>query len=191
MIRAIIFDCFGVLVGGGFKETYRQAGGDPLKDRAFITEILDNASMGLITSAEMSRQITRQLGISDQVWQEVVAGADKPNEELFEYIKQLAGEYRLAILSNANTGVLNRKLSPEQLSLFDAVVVSADVGMTKPDLDIYTYTADQLGVQSGECVFIDDSEGYCEAARSLGMQAVHYQDLSHLKAELQLLLRHL
>lgn len=188
VIKAIIFDCFGVLVGHGFKETYRQAGGDPARDKQFIDDLLGAANMGYITSEEMSQKITEKIGITNRQWQAVVAKAELPHEELLEYVKDLKPKYKVAILSNANAGTLQRKLNPKQLALFDTVVVSAEVGMIKPDPHIYEYTADQLGVRPDECVFVDDISSYVEAATAVGMQGIHYQDFSQLKTELDKIL---
>ena len=61
-------------------------------------------------------------------------------------------------------------------------------GYMKPDAEIYEYTANQLGVRFDECLFTDDREEYCEAARAVGMQAIHYQSFNLFKAELEKIL---
>lgn len=184
MIKAIVFDCFGVLVGRGFRETYLRAGGDPDKDEAFIGDVLKSAYEGQISSEDMSHKMASKLGISYEAWRSIVTNAEQPKDDLLSFISDLHGSYKTAILSNANVGTLQRKFSVEQLALFDEVVVSAEVGMIKPNPDIYEYTAAKLGVRPEECVFIDDSEGYCIAAGHLGMQAICYRDFSHFKQKL-------
>ena len=60
--------------------------------------------------------------------------------------------------------------------IFEVVVDSAFVGMRKPEREIYELTLERLdGVPAEQCLFIDDVEVNCEAARELGMSAVHYQ----------------
>ena len=76
------------------------------------------------------------------------------------------------------------------MALFDTVVVSAEVGMIKPNLDIFEITAQKMSVKPSECVFTDDSEVYCEAARSSGMRGIHYQDFGQFKSELEQILSH-
>lgn len=191
MIKAIIFDCFGVLVGGGFKATFRSAGGDPVKDAEFINDILLVASRGAINSEDFNRHIADKLHISVEHWQEVVAQSELPHEDMMNLVRELKPDYRLAILSNANYGVMQRKFTPEQLRLFDAVVVSAEVGLLKPDPQIYTHTAEQLGVIPSECVFIDDNESYCNVAASLGMQPIWYRNFDEFKAQLDRILTHI
>lgn len=185
MIKALIFDCFGVLVGRGFDETYRLAGGDPSKDADFITDVLGEANMGVITPQQMRDRITRKLKIESSVWEAAVRQAEQLNTELLEYISTLKGTYKLAILSNANVGTLKRIFTAEQLGIFDSVVVSAEVHMVKPQPEIYEYTADSLNVLPDECVFIDDIKEYVRGASAKGMKTLLYKDFSLLKQELE------
>lgn len=188
VIKAIIFDCFGVLVGSGFKEIYRQAGGDLEKDEPFVDELLADANSGRISSREMHQRVVDRLELTHDEWKDFVNSREQPNLELLGYVKELKNDYKLAILSNANYGVLPRKLSPEQLALFDTTVTSAEVGHIKPAPEIYLLAAEQLGVQPEECVFIDDGRHFCEGAEAVGMKSIWYQDFSQFKRDLQKLL---
>jgi putative hydrolase of the HAD superfamily len=186
VIKAIIFDCFGVLIGRGFSETYRLAGGDPVKDAEFLTDVLGQASMGLISHSQFHAQIAEKLHITPDEFVAAQARAELPNEELLSYIGELHKTYKTAVLSNANRGSLDRRFGRERLnSLFDAVVVSAEVGMVKPDPAVYKLTADRLGVPLSECVFTDDQAGYCEAAGALGMPSITYRNFEQFKADLK------
>jgi putative hydrolase of the HAD superfamily len=189
MIKAIIFDCFGVLVGRGFEETYRIAGGDPVKDRQFIENILGQANLGMITDDAFHDAMMGQLGISLAEWRHATITAEKPNEELLTYIKTLHGKHKTAILSNANRGVVERRIGSAWIEdCFDVLVVSADVGMIKPDSAIYHHTVNLLGVETDECVFVDDKTIFTNTAQELGMKTVLYQDFNQAKAELEAIL---
>lgn len=189
MIQAIIFDCFGVLVGRGFEETYRIAGGDPVKDRQFIADILGQANLGLIDDDRFHQEMMNQLGISLAEWRHATITAEQPNEELLGYIKELHGEYKTAILSNANQGVIERRIGSRWLdACFDQVIVSAEIGMIKPDPEIYRYTAEKLGVEPTDCVFVDDIPVFLEAAQALGMETVLYENFKQAKPELEAIL---
>lgn len=82
-----------------------------------------------------------------------------------------------------------RSLLPVE-ELFDLVVDSSQVGMRKPNPAIFRLTLDRLGGLAPECtVFLDDSDGNVNAARSLGMRAVHVRgDISQAIAELDAVL---
>lgn len=58
--------------------------------------------------------------------------------------------------------------------MFDAVVISGEVGMRKPEPEIYVHALELLGVRAEESVFVDDLEPNVEAAVRLGMVAVHH-----------------
>lgn len=185
MVQAIIFDCFGVLIGRGFDETYRSAGGNPEADYDFIRTMLGKANLGIISQAEFSHEIAHHLGISVEVWRSAVKRAEQPDFEMLDYIEQLHASYKTAILSNANRGVVQHKLGEGCLNkCFDSVIVSAEIGRVKPDPEVYMKTAEQLMVSPEACVFIDDLSGYVEAAEKVGMKGIVYQNLSQLKTDL-------
>ena len=189
MLKAVIFDLFGVLVGRGFDETYRHAGGDPNYDHEFIEAILDQANKGQITGLEFETKIAQHIGTSVEKYEQAVVEVEQPDFELLNFIKALRQTYKTAILSNVNTGVIEHKIESKWLrDCFDAVILSAEVGFLKPQPEIYEYTAKKLGVEVGECVFIDDREGYVEAAQAIGMEGIVYRNFIQMKDQLKTVL---
>ncbi|MEW9547133.1 HAD family hydrolase [Nonomuraea sp. NPDC050783] len=73
--------------------------------------------------------------------------------------------------------------------VFDAVVISGEVGMRKPEPRIFHHALGQVGLPGPECVFIDDIEANIAAARALGMAGIHHRDADTTIAELESLLR--
>ena len=69
--------------------------------------------------------------------------------------------------------------------LFNDVIISARVGLVKPELAIYRHMLQQFGLRAEEAVFIDDSLPNVLAARELGLRAIHY--LSHAQCLAELL----
>jgi putative hydrolase of the HAD superfamily len=72
--------------------------------------------------------------------------------------------------------------------LFDAVVISAEVGMRKPEERIFLHAAGLLGLAPAECVFVDDIEANVTAAQAVGMTAVLHSDPAATVARLSDLL---
>lgn len=68
--------------------------------------------------------------------------------------------------------------------MFDAVVISGEVGMRKPDPAIYEYTVEKLALPPQQCVFVDDLLPNVHAARALGMVGVHHTDYPTTAQEL-------
>jgi putative hydrolase of the HAD superfamily len=81
---------------------------------------------------------------------------------------------RTCLLSNSwGNNDYPRDVFPE---LFDAWVISAEVGMRKPEERIFLHAAVKLGLPPTQCVFIDDIKANVEAATALGMAGVHHRD---------------
>jgi putative hydrolase of the HAD superfamily len=110
-------------------------------------------------------------------------GTSSLQQEMLELIRGLrASGLRTGLLSNS-WGLLDypRHLFAE---LFDAVVISGEVGMRKPEERIFRLAADGLGLLPAQCVFVDDVEGNIVAARGLGFATIHHQDPASTRAEL-------
>jgi len=72
--------------------------------------------------------------------------------------------------------------------IFDDVVISAEVGVAKPDRRIYQLALDQMGVEAEQTIFIDDFIENIEGARELGIHGIHFQDPRTILDELKDLL---
>jgi FMN phosphatase YigB (HAD superfamily) len=190
MIKAIVFDCFGVLVGSSFWDIYRAGGGDTDKDEAFIDEMLGRANAALISGEDFTNAIARRLGISPEAWLTLNARMQQPNEELWAYIQaELKPHYKIAMLSNANRGAAERRVPAEKRALLDTIVVSGEVGCMKPEREIYILTAERLGVAFSEMIFTDDIQEYVDAAESFGIKSIRYRDLVSFRRQLEALLQ--
>ncbi|MFC4910425.1 HAD family hydrolase [Actinomadura gamaensis] len=105
-----------------------------------------------------------------------------PVEEMYALLEEVrAGGARTALLSNSWGNVYPRD---RWTGLFDAVVISCEVGMRKPDEAIFRHAVDLLGLDPAECVFIDDIVHNTRAAESLGMHGVHHTTASETRAAL-------
>jgi epoxide hydrolase-like predicted phosphatase len=72
--------------------------------------------------------------------------------------------------------------------LFDVTVISGEVGMRKPDVEIFALTADRLRLPAKSCVFIDDLAHNVRGAAAAGMTGIHHVDAETTRAELAILL---
>ena len=91
--------------------------------------------------------------------------------------RRLHSRYHITLLSNASPflpGGLMRE--PHLAGLFDQVIISAHVGMRKPDPEIFRYTCRSLDLPPSACILIDDKERNTLAAEALGMKAVTHVD---------------
>lgn len=189
VIKAIIFDLFGVILTDGL-----QALVDELTLRAphkgeRIGELAYASSRGFITSEESNTEIAELLGLSYEAYRTKVRASETKDVALLDYIVELRKEYKTGLLSNVGSGGILRRFKVEELDkYFDAFVASAEVGFAKPEPEIYEIMADRLGVRLDECVFTDDREEYCLGAQGVGMQAIRYESFEQFKPELEKLL---
>ncbi len=108
---------------------------------------------------------------------EIYFEALHPNGPMIDLMREAKqGGYRMGLLTNnvREWEPLWRSMLPVD-EIFEVVVDSGFVGCRKPDREIYDITLERMGVPAGECLFVDDIDVNCEAARELGMSAVHYQ----------------
>jgi epoxide hydrolase-like predicted phosphatase len=143
-------------------------------------------------NARLERALREQLGrdVDLSRMAELMMAHLHPNHELFDYYRALRERgLRLGILTNnvREWEPLWRSKLPID-EIFEDVVDSAFVGMRKPEPEIYALALERLGVESGECAFVDDLQVNVDAARELGFHAVHFRDTSQAIAELDALL---
>jgi epoxide hydrolase-like predicted phosphatase len=91
---------------------------------------------------------------------------------------------RTALLSNSWG---NEYLRDDWDTLFDAVVISGEVGMRKPEPEIYLHTLDLLGCAPEEAVFVDDLARNVRGAVSVGITGVHHRSYEETILELEAL----
>ena len=99
---------------------------------------------------------------------------DCADTALLDLLRSLRPERKVGLISNAWSG-LRAFISGQKFGdVFDEMIISAEVGLMKPDPRIYHLALDKLGVQPGESVFLDDVLVNVEAARSVGMSAIQF-----------------
>jgi putative hydrolase of the HAD superfamily len=109
--------------------------------------------------------------------------AFSPVEPMYDALRAArAAGARTALLSNSWGNEYPRDLFAD---LFDAVVISAEVGMRKPDERIFRHALELLGLDAGDCVFIDDIEHNIRAAEALGIRGILHTDPDTTIAELR------
>jgi putative hydrolase of the HAD superfamily len=118
-----------------------------------------------------------------------LAGLPPIDTEMRALIDRLRATRRvkLGLLSNANRGFTERLRARGVANFFDDVVVSADVGLAKPDPAIFRLAAERLGVAPEACLMIDDQAQHIEGARAAGLRAHLHEPtrLAELIARLQ------
>jgi epoxide hydrolase-like predicted phosphatase len=112
--------------------------------------------------------------------------------EWYEHAPDMTGLVRRAHRAGIRTALLSNSWGTDYprdgwAEMFDAVVISGEVGMRKPEPEIFRHTLELLGLTAGECVFVDDLRHNVEAAVALGFVAVRHTSYEATAAELDIL----
>jgi FMN phosphatase YigB (HAD superfamily) len=190
MIKAVIFDCFGVLYVPKSDYLYQLLLVNPPEHHAQIRDLVAQDEYGLIDDETLFRGISELTGTPlDKVRRGLVDGFIR-NEGLVHYAQSLRPAHKIALLSNLGKDSAVKFFDAEaREKLFDEVVISGEVGMIKPHPEIYEYACTRLGVDVSEAVFVDDVETNCEGARQAGLQAIRYESNAQIMDALNRLLQ--
>jgi glucose-1-phosphatase len=187
-IRAVLFDLGGVIV-----RTEYQAPRQHLAER-FGMDFDDmdrivfgggtngsaaRAMLGQITEEEhwlnIMKLLKRPAGEYERVRDEFFAG-DILDRNLINFLRSLRPKHKTGLISNAWSGLRNYILREKFDDAFDIMIISAEVGMAKPDPKIFQIALKQLQVKANETVFVDDFIENIEACQKVGMQGIHFKD---------------
>jgi 2-haloacid dehalogenase len=117
-------------------------------------------------------------------WEETIAGPIEGSVEILRELKQTGSA--LYGLSNWSRETFHRIRPRYQfLDWFEAIVISGEVQLVKPDPRIYQVLLRRIGRQAPECCFIDDSEPNVAAAARLGFKAIRFESPEQLRGELR------
>jgi epoxide hydrolase-like predicted phosphatase len=150
-------------------------------------ELLIGLETGALSEEDFEPRFAEILGVpAEGLIDRMFAGA-QTDPEMVGAVRSVREQgVRTGLISNSwGTRRYDRALLAE---LFDGVAISGDVGVRKPDPDIYELGAQRIGVLPRECVFVDDLAFNLPPAADLGMATVHHTDSEKTIAELELLL---
>ena len=196
-MKGLLIDFGGVLTTNVFDsfKAFCRAEGLPedsvknmFRERGEGLALLRRLEKGELTAAEFSAQFAPLLGVSDENLVERLFGGVRPDEAMLEAVRRSrrAG-VRTGLISNSwGDGLAYDPALLEEL--FDAVVISGDVGLHKPQPEIFHLGAERIGVAPAECVFVDDLRENCVGAEAVGMTAILHRGAETTLAQLEELL---
>jgi putative hydrolase of the HAD superfamily len=183
--KGLLVDFGGVLTTNVF-ESFRafceSEGIDPDSVRKLFREdpealqLLRRLETGELTEHEFSTLFAPLLGIQtpDGLVDRLFAGME-PDTPMIDALRNArAGGIRTGLISNSwGKGRYDRDSFPE---LFDGVVISGEVGLHKPQPEIFRLGAERIALDPAECVFVDDLRENCAGAEAVGMTAVLHRN---------------
>jgi epoxide hydrolase-like predicted phosphatase len=183
VIKAIIFDCFGVLVVPGRTLLYQSY--PQLTDE--ISDLEHQSDFGMLSRQQFNEAIAELINTTPEEADKCYWATNALNEPVVDMIRDLksSGKYQIGMLSNIGRGYIDDFFAHnKQDELFDAVLLSSEVGILKPDPAIFEIMAERLGVNPSECVMIDDIAVNIDGAENAGMTGVVFKSVHQLRSDL-------
>ncbi|OQY43898.1 MAG: hypothetical protein B6242_13770 [Anaerolineaceae bacterium 4572_78] len=184
MLKAIIFDFGGVLLRT-HDHSYRTRWDDKVgllhgefENYIFNSDVGVQAQLGQVTWQVIWMEAQKRFHLSDeeshQAQRDFFRG-DTLDTDLVDDIRHLKEHYLIGLLSNTHYPNGNTLLREHNLNiLFDFSVTSAEVGIMKPDPQIYHIVLERGGISAHQALFIDDSLSNIQTAKKLGMKTIHF-----------------
>lgn len=195
MSQALIFDIGGVLIEWNPRHLYRKLfKGDETGMEHFLTHICSDTwnqrqdagrsfAEGVAELSARYPDLADLIAAYDERWEEMVPGAIEDSVGLFNALKRRGCPiYGLTNFSREKFALTQQRFP--FLETFDGLVVSARVGLVKPNPAIYRHLLDRYQLQAEKCIFVDDSRINVEAAAKLGMQAIRFESPAQLRTSL-------
>ncbi|PHM28374.1 glucose-1-phosphatase [Xenorhabdus budapestensis] len=183
-----IFDMGNVIIDIDFKRVlavWSNLSGTPLATlttKFTMGEAFEKHECGQITDTEFVEVLCDEMEISlsfeqfSEGWNAIFIGV---RQEVIELMNKLRGQgHRVVVLSNTNHLHLQywSQHYPEITASADFLYLSQDLGMRKPNQDIFKYLLEKEGVTTEQAVFFDDVLEHIDAAQKLGINAIHVTD---------------
>lgn len=181
--KLIIFDCFGVIfeeVAPTFLKRFLA------EEKALIIkeELFVPADLGQISYDELLTNMARVLEVDKDKMTREWSSMFILRESILPTVKALGEKHDVILLSNAPLGVVEGAFEKHGLTpLFKKMFISCNIGLAKPDKEIYLYAVNEMGKKYDEIYMIDDNWGNLEKLPEIGITPIHYKkDDSVLKA---------
>lgn len=195
MITTIIFDLGGVLIDWNPEYLYRKVFKDESEMKHFLEKVCtpewnEEQDAGR-TLAEATDFLLKEYPEHEENirlyynrWQEMLAGAIEGTVEIFEKLKETK-RFKIYALTNWSAETFPIALEKYQfLGWFDGVVVSGTEKKRKPFPEFYQILLDRYQVKAEETIFIDDNLRNVDAAKQVGLDAIHFRTPEQLNEEL-------
>ena len=191
-IKNIIFDLGGVIYAIDYQATIKAFEALGIKDfeqiyaKAGQSDLFDTLETGRISKTEFLSEIKSYLNssISDDdvinAWNAMLIDF---MPDALKCLKDMSGDYRIFLLSNTNEihikeikSRVGEAFYTEFCQLFEEVYLSHDLGLRKPDTEVFTHIIREKGIGPNETLFIDDSPQHVEGAVQAGLNAYHLKN---------------
>jgi epoxide hydrolase-like predicted phosphatase len=186
-IRAVFFDLGGVILRTEYQAPRQRLAESFGMDYDDIDKVVfggggdgsaAKATVGMITEEEhwlnVMKILKQPAGEYERIRDEFFGG-DILDHDILDFLRSIKPKYKIGLISNAWGGLRDFIVREKFDDVFDHMVISAEVGVAKPDARIYQIALEQFEVSPNEAVFVDDFIENIEACEKLGMKGIHFK----------------
>ena len=181
MITTIIFDWGGVLAPADNASTARKLSRKYNLDFSHLKRRLGELEAQNSISSDYSgftKGMEQEFNIPGK--EAIKCLLDYPAGPGFEFARSIKGRFKLCILSNQMHFKTQDIRNSNDLSFFDCILFSSEVGLQKPSKEMFHLLLEQINEKPESCLFIDDNIDNINSAISLGFRGLHSQDIEKL-----------
>jgi glucose-1-phosphatase len=186
MIEAIVLDIGGVILRttdrSGRQALENQFGlpSGGAEDLVFNSKPATESTLGKVSPEQVWLHVAEELNLlPDELakFKQAFWQGDQVDQKLIQFLKAQKGVYKTALLTNAWLDA--RKALAEQFNIIegqtvDHILISSEIGIAKPDPEIYHFLAETLNCQFGQILFVDDFSENIHEADALGIQTIQF-----------------
>ena len=195
MIKTIIFDIGGVLIDIHPERTYQYLSDSADVEVSMVKEsfpwdahdqyergIMNNEDWFITYKESLPQPCCLKRSDFWNAWK-LLLGEEKNTVNILEALNK---QYSIWLLSNTNPKHIQDEIEKRYLfpSLVNGAVYSFDVGVRKPEKEIYEIAMQRANANPQECLFIDDLLENIQAAKQIGIEGIHFISSEQLKQEL-------
>ena len=200
MIKAILFDFGDVLLKSKFKHTLIE----DVTKKFTETLVIDcgtfekiqkkyhqSLKIGKISFSDFSKELKEELNLKIsihkiiEIWNKCYLETSILNQSLFDIVKKLKKHYKVGLISNIYNLTVKTDRKRGLLDIFEPCILSCEVGLEKPQKEIYELALKKLNINSMNCVFIDNNFKYLEVPKEIGFNVIHFQNNMQLIKDLK------
>jgi len=190
-IDTLIFDFGGVIINLDYSkpvDEFKKLGisdSKKLYSKEEQTSLFDSLECGQISDENFLNEIRKKSNTNDlelikKAWNSILLNIP---EERVHLLKKLSLKYKIYLLSNTNSIHLNEIISAygekkwrNFISIFNEVYFSNQIGMRKPNEDVFFYLIKKNKLDVSKTLFIDDSPQHIKTAKKIGFKTYHLTD---------------
>lgn len=194
MIKAIIFDVGNVIVYPDWKTVNKlmleNKGISVFLDEEFSEMYKNDVMIGKKTAKDLFQLIIEKKNLDadfndvEKFYFDLYEEYSKISSDTIKLVDDLRKKIKVCILSNMNE--LHKRVNEKRdlFEHFDKTFLSCDIGLRKPNEDIFKFILKELNIESKNIIYIDDDEDCINMASKLGINGIQFKNLEQLKEEL-------